>query len=221
VRSSRELRGRLRESHLALLFTPALCEGEALEVLEAALPHVDLVQVRIEHPDGPGHAKPARELFEWCERVLDLVGGADVLVTVDDRADVALALAPRGLAGVHVGADDLPPEDVRRLLGPDPLIGLSTHAPREVADAGERPVDYVGFGPIHATATKGYTRGLGAEAAWVSAAATELPLFPIGGIDATNASELTQVGRAAVSSGILRADDPSAAAAAIRAQLLG
>ena len=80
-------------------------------------------------------------------------------------------------------------------------------------------VDYLGFGPIYPTRTKGYERGLGPEAAWVAQSATALPVFPIGGIDATNAADLVPVGRAAVSSAILGADDPARAAREIRALL--
>ena len=68
-------------------------------------------------------------------------------------------------------------------------------------------------------ATKGYDRGLDSEPAWIAQAATALPIFPIGGIDAANASELAEVGRAAVSSAILTATDPEATAASIAAAL--
>jgi thiamine-phosphate pyrophosphorylase len=117
-----------------------------------------------------------------------------------------------GLDGVHLGADDAPPELARELLGPDVLIGLSTHTAADVARAEELPVDYLGFGPIHATETKGYRQGLGAEAAWIAAQASALPVFPIGGIEPSNAAELAEVGRAAVSRAVLAAEDPGAAA---------
>ena len=82
--------------------------------------------------------------------------------------------------------------------------------------AGEEPVDYVGFGPMFPTATKGYDRGLGPELAWVASGAAPGPLFPIGGIDATNADTLAEVGRAAVGSVLLNADDPRGTALALR-----
>jgi thiamine monophosphate synthase len=72
---------------------------------------------------------------------------------------------------------------------------------------------------VHATATKGYARGLGATAAWLACEASPLPVFPIGGIDMGNAGELARGGRACVGSAILSADDPFAAARAIRAAL--
>lgn len=214
LRSGAELRARLADARLMLLFTPELCPAgsEPLHVLERALPHLDAVQVRIKEP---GLALgPARATYDWARRVLALVARAHsaALVLVNDRVDVAATLAPEGLAGVHLGAEDAPPELARELLGPELLIGLSTHDAAAVTRAAELPVDYLGFGPVHATATKGYARGLGAEAAWIAAQASSHPLFPIGGIDATNAGELAEIGRAAVSRAILTAADPRQAA---------
>lgn len=223
VLDAREIRERLARARILLLFTPELAGGrDPLDALSAAAPWIDVVQVRPK-PIGAAGAAPceARATHDWALRVLELaaVRDARVLVTVDDRADVAAALWSRGLAGVHVGQDDLPPAEARALLGPAPLIGLSTHDFEQVADAESQPVDYLGFGPFHATGTKGYARGLGAEACWVAAQAAHRPLFPIGGIDAQNAAELARVGRAAVGAAILGARDPGEAARAIRAAL--
>lgn len=229
-------RERLRDARLYLLFTPELCGArDPLAVLAAVLDHVDVVQVRPKPadraPDPRGGDAPlvqteARALFEWCQRVLALIAGRArrPLVIANDRIDVVRALAEsptdeHGIDGVHLGQEDAPVALARELLGPDALIGLSTHTQAQVVEASELAVDYLGFGPIHATATKGYTRGLGPEAAWIAARATPLPLFPIGGIDRTNAGELAEVGRAAVSSAILAADDPARAARELR-QLL-
>ncbi len=204
-----------------LLFTPAHCAPgrEPLDVLVELLPHVDLVQVRIksehaaESPDAPS---PAAELFAWTARVLE-VAPAAVPVLVNDRVDVALALEPAGCAGVHLGQGDMPAAAAREVLGAAPLLGLSTHSTRQVVAAQLAPVDYLGFGPIFATATKGYAEGHGPEAAWIAASGSELPLFPIGGIDVVNATELAPVGRAAVTAALLGAADPARAAVALRA----
>ena len=213
-----ERRARLARARLMLLFSPGLCAPgrDPFDVLERALPLLDAIQVRIKDPELG--SSPARAVHDCAVRVLELVArlGSPAQVFVNDRVDVAAVLAARGIVGVHLGADDAPPELARRVLGGDALIGLSTHGNADVARAAALPVDYLGFGPVHATATKGYARGLGAEAAWVAASASPVPVFPIGGIDAENASELAAVGRAAVSTAILRADDPAAAAAAIR-----
>ncbi len=215
----------MERAHLLLLFTPALCPPgrDALDVLEAALPWLDAIQVRIKHPMDPRWASPASEVRSWTLRVLELLSARsapDPLVLVNDRVDVARALEENGVAGVHLGADDCPPAQARAVLGPNLLIGLSTHSNGDVVAAADEPIDYLGFGPIHPTRTKGVERGLGAEAAWIASSSTRLPVFPIGGIDATNAAELARVGRAAVSSAILGAGDPSLEARLIREELL-
>ncbi|MCE9593109.1 MAG: thiamine phosphate synthase [Planctomycetes bacterium] len=228
-----ELRDAVRKARLYLIFTPEVCGArEPLAVLEAVLDHVDIVQVRPKAPDRNAepargdHARiqtNARELFDWCSRVLDVVKSrsSSVLVIANDRVDVARSLQDRGLAGVHLGQDDCPVDIARAVLGDDALIGFSTHTHGQVAEASELAVDYLGFGPIFETATKGYARGLGAEAAWIAQQGTELPLFPIGGIGRENVVELAEVGRAAVSSAILAAPDPARAAQELRAWLDG
>jgi thiamine-phosphate pyrophosphorylase len=228
-REARDLRDRLRRARLMLLFTPSLCkegrggeERDPREVLEATLPFVDVIQVRIKAADGGDGPSEARALYEWARRILEMLHDRPALsplLLVNDRVDVAAVLAGEGVDGVHLGAEDTPPERARELLGIGPLIGLSTHSAAEVLAAEDRPVDYLGFGPVHATSTKGYSEGLGSEAAWIAASASALPLFAIGGIDPTNVAELGSVGRVAVSSAILAAADPAEAAAVVRGAL--
>ena len=92
----------------------------------------------------------SRAVFEQAERVADLCRRAGTLFVVDDRADIAMLLD----AGLHVGQDDLPPQDARRLLGPGRLLGFSTHNAEQFAAALKEPVDYLAFGPIFPTSTK-------------------------------------------------------------------
>jgi thiamine-phosphate pyrophosphorylase len=220
-----ETRARLATARVLLLFTPDLVRGaDPLEVLERALPWVDVVQVRPKGvAAGGGSLAPctAREAYDWTRRVLalEVVRRARPLVMVDDRVDVAAALWGAGCAGVHVGQDDTPAAVARAFLGDGPLIGVSTHTLDQVAEADDGPADCLGFGPVHATGTKGYARGLGSEACWIAAQGTSKPLFPIGGIDVENAQELARVGRAAVGAAILATGDPAAAARAIRTAL--
>ena len=138
---------------------------------------------------------------------------------VNDHVDVAALLQDEGCAGVHLGQDDCPAQDAREFLGAEPLIGLSTHTTEQVAAAWDEPVDYLGFGPIFSTSTKDTGPALGPDRAWIAAAATTRPVFPIGGIDVTCAATLSQIGRSAVASAIMEAEDPGAAAKAIRALL--
>ena len=219
-----DARACLARARVMLLFTPELCgERDPLEVLAAALPFVDVVQVRVK-PAGALAPTPAeaRSSWEWSRRVIDLARAPrtpSFVLVVDDRADVARALADEGLAGVHLGQDDMPCAAAREFLGPAALIGLSTHDLAQVVGALEQRVDYLGFGPVHATRTKGYARGLGSEGCWIASEAARLPLFPIGGIERSNAQELARIGRAAVSSAILAADDPAGAARELQALL--
>ncbi len=224
LRDPKEFEARLERAHVVLLFTPELVTAhEPLAALEAAIPWIDVVQIRPKSLGDASSKAPgsARATHDWALRVLalDATLRSDVLVIVNDRVDVAAVLFERGVAGVHLGQDDMPPEHARALLGPHAILGLSTHTLDQVVAADEQPVDYLGFGPIHATRTKGYARGLGAEAAWIASEGARKPLFPIGGIDLENAAELARVGRAAVGSAILSADDPGAAARAIRSAL--
>jgi thiamine-phosphate diphosphorylase len=233
VLDSLELRRRLGAARLYLVFTPEIVtSGDPLAVLEAALPHVDLVQVRPKPPEtGLDPLKPAfkpavsdaRAVHEWTLKVLELCERlrSEALVLVNDRVDVARGLLERGVAGVHIGQDDTPPRIARELLGTSALVGLSTHTPAQVVAALDEPVDYLGFGPVRATATKGYERGLGTEKAWIASLAATVPVFPIGGIGLSEAADLAEVGRSAVSSAILNASDPAAAALALRSALCG
>ncbi|HEU5322810.1 MAG TPA: thiamine phosphate synthase, partial [Methylomirabilota bacterium] len=114
--------------------------GRPLEEVAAALMAggARLVQLRAKDvPDGA--------LLAAVRSVLGLVRGAGGALIVNDRADVALIA---GAGGVHVGQDDLPAAECRRLLGPDAVVGCSTHGIEQLRLAAREPVDYVAFGPV-------------------------------------------------------------------------
>jgi len=213
-----------------LIFTPEVREdGEGFACLEALAEEVDIVQVRAKglpgvasDPNSAASPAEARATYECARRALDVLAACESapLLLVDDRVDVALALADEGCAGVHLGQHDFPPREARALLGEAALIGLSTHDVQQVVLASEEPVDYLGFGPIFPTTTKGYQRGLGPDAVWVANTGASLPLFPIGGIALSNIGGLHEVGRAAVGSALLTAEDPVARARQLRELLL-
>jgi thiamine-phosphate pyrophosphorylase len=120
-------------------------------------------------------------------------------VIVNDRADLAVA---SGAAGVHVGQDDLTPEQVRRVTGALLLVGLSTHSADQVADALGQPISYLAIGPVFATTTKatGYS-AVSYEAVMQAAAAVRnrsLPVVGIGGITLETAPRVVAAGAAAV-----------------------
>jgi len=201
------------EGPLYLVLTPRLCRGDAVATAWAALDGgVNAVQLRDkEAPDG-AFLRLATELVAVCRE-------HGVPLILNDRAHL---VAQSGADGVHVGEDDLPPEEIRRRYGDRIVVGLSTHDRAEVAAATGRGADYVGLGPMFATPTKSLTRTPGGTALFRDAAdTTTLPLFPIGGIDAANAGTLIAAGatRLAVSAAICAAEDPRSAAAELRALL--
>lgn len=159
---------------------------------------------------------PAREFLVWAEetrRLAEAHPGA--LVLVNDRVDVAMAA---GLPYVHVGQDDLPPDDVRLLLGDAGRIGLSTHTRSQVEAACRAPVDYIAMGPVFGTGSKdtGYEAvGLARvqmAVDIVQAAGLPWPVVGIGGITVERAAQVIEAGAAAVAviSAIFEGDGPSA-----------
>lgn len=130
---------------------------------------------------------------------------------INDRCDLALAVKADGL---HLGQDDLPVADARRLLGPEAIIGLSTHNPEQVREAAALQPDYIGFGPIFSTATKtDHDPVVGLEGLRAVRALTTLPVFAIGGITPQHVSDILTAGAdgLAVISAILKATDLEAA----------
>ncbi|MFB3140817.1 MAG: thiamine phosphate synthase [Candidatus Acidiferrales bacterium] len=160
---------------------------------------VRLVQLRAKQASGGALLAEAKELRSLLPPEVSLI--------VNDRADVAqLSRA----AGVHLGQDDLPVSVARRLLGPDKLIGFSTHNLEQIEAAASAPVDYLAFGPIFPTATKADTQPMvGCAGLREVRKRTSKPLVAIGGITAANAAQAIEAGAdsVAVISGWLAAED--------------
>lgn len=195
---------------LCLLLTRALCTLPPIEVLRRSLEGgVDLVQLR-EKEAGSG-----AELLDWAREVRAMTEQAGVPLIVNDSVDLALAC---GADGVHVGQEDLHPDDVRTALGPDKLIGLSTHDLEQLDEAADLGLDYAGYGPVYATGTKGYGRGLGAESLIQALAIARLPVLAIGGITVENRGFLGDSCGVAVSSALCGAQEPEKVAAELRSQ---
>src|SRR5262249_35337637 len=137
---------------------------------------------------------------------------------VNDRPDVARLVEADG---VHLGQDDLPVKEARRLVGPDALVGVSTHDLAQLRQAILDGADYVGVGPVFASGTKDFAGLAGLEYVRAAAAETSLPAFAIGGIGPGNVEMVVASGarRVAVSGSVARSDDPRAAAAALRRAL--
>jgi thiamine-phosphate pyrophosphorylase len=159
---------------------------------------------------------PASAVLEVARRVVALAGSR-ALVLVNDRADLALLA---GADGVHVGDEDLPPAEVRRLVGPDLLVGRTCRTLDEARRAIAEGADHVGFGPIFGSRSKALAvppRGTALLADVVRALAA--PVVAIGGIDAANVSDVGRAGAAcaAVIDALFGAGDPRESAARLAA----
>jgi thiamine-phosphate pyrophosphorylase len=143
-----------------------------------------LVQVRNKNAS-------ARDALEQVERILALAP-PDALVLVNDRVDIALI---SGAAGVHLGQTDVPPKAAREILGPNRIIGISTHNLQQAIDADNQPVDYVALGPIFATTTKSNPDPVvGVELLRAASQILHRPLVAIGGITMQNIGDVLDAG---------------------------
>jgi len=133
----------------------------------------------------------SRDAFESAKRVARLCREHGATLIVNDRADIALLLE----AGLHIGQDDLPPRDARKLMGPDAIIGFSSHNVRQLCAAGGEPVDYVALGPVFGTASKQNPDPVvGVEEVRRCRALLDKPLVAIGGITTENAVDVLHAG---------------------------
>jgi thiamine-phosphate pyrophosphorylase len=152
---------------------------------------------------------PAGRFVEQALAVAAQAQPLGAMVVVNDRFDVALAA---NLRAVHVGQDDVPVAMVRRFLGPEGIIGLSTHTRAQIDAALYEPIDYLAVGPIFDTATKdpGYD-AVGLALVEYAASRTELPIVAIGGITLERARSVIEAGArsVAVIGDLLRTGDPA------------
>jgi thiamine-phosphate pyrophosphorylase len=164
---------------------------------------VDIVQLRMKDASD-GAILAAAERF----------ARHDVLLIINDRPDLAAAA---GADGVHVGQDDISVKEARALVGPERLVGLSTHSPEQVDDA--TAADYIGVGPVYATPTKPGRPAVGVELVRYASEHASVPYFAIGGVNAHNLPAVRAAGaeRVAVVRALTESEDPEGAARALRA----
>ncbi len=211
-------RARLAAARLYLVCDCMPGERDLSEFLAAAIAGgVDVVQLREKNLEDEFLAEAASVAADACD-----AHGA--LFILNDRPDIAAAVRADG---VHIGQDDVSVADARRIVGPDMLVGLSTHRPSEIDTAfpaapdGTPYVDYIGVGPIHATPTKPGRIPVGTELVAYASANAHVPFFAIGGIDSENVVEVLAAGasRVCVVRAISDARDPERAALTLRAAL--
>jgi thiamine-phosphate pyrophosphorylase len=196
---------RRQRLHAARLYL--VCDDRPDEFVRAALRGgVDIVQLRMKDAED-------QAILEAARRFARVARDHGALFLLNDRPD----LVPAAEAdGVHVGQDDMPVEDARAIVGPDRIVGLSTHTPEQV-DAATR-ADYIGVGPVHATPTKPGRAAVGLALVRYAAAHARQPFFAIGGIAPENVSAVRDAGaeRIAVVRALTEADDPERAATELR-----
>jgi thiamine-phosphate pyrophosphorylase len=205
---------RLADARLCALVTDALCRSSLVgTVKEALLGGATIVQLREKSLDDRTFLRHAREL-----RKLTRDHGA--LLIVNDRPDLALLSEADG---VHLGQDDLPLHEARKLLGPDAIIGASTHDLAQLRQAVVEGASYVGVGPTFPSRTKEFDTFAGLAFVQAALAETSLPAFAIGGIDLHTIAQARSAGarRVAVSHAVCAATDPRAAVRDLLAALQG
>ncbi len=172
---------------------------------------VDLLQLRIKSGSDD-------ELLAAARRYSRICADRGVLFILNDRPDL---VAAAGADGVHVGQDDVTVARARELVGPERLVGLSTHTPAQVD--GAAGVDYIGVGPVHATPTKPGRPAVGLELVRYAATHARVPFFAIGGIDTSNLEAVIGAGasRVAVVRALTKSADPRSAAQELKAALTG
>lgn len=206
-------RDRLAGCRLYLLVTQAQCPNGAGPVIRAALASgAGVVQVREKK-------LPDRELLRWGRHVREWTAAAGALFIMNDRPDLAVLT---DADGVHVGQEELSVRDARRIVGPDKLIGVSTHTIEQARAAVLDGADYIGVGPVFLSATKSFRDLAGLEFVRQVASEITLPAFAIGGIDASNVDQVIGAGasRVAVSNVICAAADPAVATRELIARLM-
>lgn len=170
-----------------ILDTETLAQhGIALDTAAAALLEggAGILQVR-----QKGHW--TRQVFESARQVACLCREAGAVLVVNDRADFAMLLE----GGLHIGQEDLAPRDARKLIGPDALLGFSSHNLEQLSAAGGEPVDYVALGPVYPTSSKQNPDPVvGVDEVRRLRPLIEKPLVAIGGITRANAAGVLDAG---------------------------
>ena len=195
-------RKQFEEMQLYLLVTASECKNGFEAVVKEALDAgVRIIQSREKSLTDREWVACARKLRQWT-------AAAGALLIINDRPDIALVTQADG---VHLGQDELLVHDARSLLGPDRLIGVSTHSIEQARQAVLDGADYLGVGPTFPSSTKSFAEFPGLHFVQKVAAEIQLPWFAIGGINANNISAVTIAGadRIAVSSAICHSPTPN------------
>ncbi|MCO8121779.1 thiamine phosphate synthase [Stieleria sp. TO1_6] len=210
------LRHRLAAARLYLLIDCQTDQDDFVaSIAQLASAGVDVFQLRDKQASD-------RRLYEYAKFGVAMARQKDAIFIVNDRADIAVAA---GADGVHLGQDELPAVAARRIVGPQRIIGVSTHQMDQVHQAITDGADYIGCGPTFASQTKSFDDHAGTDflnAVHQGTQETPCPAFAIGGINLDNIDQVIGCGfhRIAVTAAINRAADPCSAAQQLKQRLI-
>ncbi len=192
---------KLENCNLCLITAPQ--KGLPKIVAKALKSGLKMLQYRCKEGTDFERLMEAKELAALCKE-------HEALFIINDRVDLALAV---DADGVHLGQADIPTDVARHLLGPEKLIGRSTHSLQELKKAEDEGCNYLGVGPTYSTQTKPNLKPTGISYLKEAFKATQLPLFAIGGINLSNLNEVLSSGatRIAVAGAIMSSNDPAIA----------
>jgi thiamine-phosphate pyrophosphorylase len=202
-------RERLKSAHLYLV-----CDDRPDEFLAGALAGgTDLIQLRMKEGSDD-------EIVAAGRRFAAAAAAHGALFILNDRPDL---VAATGADGIHVGQDDASVTEARAIVGPERIVGLSTHSAAQVDAATAAPLDYIAVGPVHETPTKPGRPAVGLELVQYAAAHATVPFFAIGGISPANIDAVREAGatRIVVVRALTEALDVEAVARSLRASVAG
>jgi thiamine-phosphate pyrophosphorylase len=197
---------------LYVLITESACKRSWLETAQLAIEGgADCLQLREKNLDGSEFLRRALLFTELCRK-------HNIISIINDRPDIALL---SGADGVHVGQQDLPAPEVRKLIGAGRILGVSTHNLAQAKQAILDGADYIGVGPLFKSPTKPRDFVAGPEFARQVAQHIKISAVAIAGITETNVDEVLSTGLSAiaVTAAVTSADDPRAAAARLKSKL--
>jgi len=203
------LKAQLRDMRLYVLVTSDFCHGSPVAAARSAIEGgADVIQMREK-------ALSDRELLELAREYRRLCTETGALFIVNDRPDLARLCEADG---VHLGQDDLPAAEARKILLPHQLVGISTHHVEQARTAVADRADYIGVGPVYPTETKGYKEGVGTQYVSQVAQSVHIPFVALGGITVGRAGDVARAGAPAVAvcSAVIAAEDVAEAARAMR-----
>lgn len=206
----------LKSSRLYVIIDEKTASGRSLASIarKAAAGGADIIQLR------PMPETPAKKISGLALPLRNIAKKAGRLFVINDRVDIAAAV---DADGVHLGQGDLPLEAARAILGPDKIIGMSTHSVKQAVKAQKEGADYISVGPVFRTPTKAEYAPVGLGLIEKINARIKIPFFAIGGINENNVSRVIAKGaqRIAVVRAVINAGDPKKASAGLRAKMAG